>query len=79
MSSLLQPTVLGLSVVLVTTLWLAKNLATRRRTRLPPGPDPQPVIGNALQIPTSYPWLWFTDLAKTYGARVLGELLSQEC
>lgn len=34
---------------------------------LPPGPVPEPLIGNVRQIPSSYSWLTYTSLAEKYG------------
>ncbi|TFY68059.1 hypothetical protein EVJ58_g1228 [Rhodofomes roseus] len=39
----------------------------RRGAPLPPGPRGLPVLGNALQVPTAFSWLKFTEWAKTYG------------
>ena len=33
----------------------------------PPGPKPYPLLGNILEMPTSYPWLKYTEWAEIYG------------
>lgn len=60
------------SVGVVATLFLlfAFVLAVRGsqpRRLHPPGPAPERLFGNARQIPNLYPWLWYTELSKTYG------------
>ncbi|KAH9925304.1 cytochrome P450 [Fomitopsis serialis] len=44
-----------------------KVVWSRRSTPLPPGPRGLPLLGNALQVPTRYTWLKFTEWAKIYG------------
>lgn len=44
----------------------------RSRLRLPPGPSGRFIVGNALQIPRSEPWIWCgLPFKETYGASVL--------
>lgn len=63
-----------LVVAIVTALlWLRfrSALSSRRRRHglpYPPGPKPKPVIGNALDIPTTYQWLKAAEWKKDYGA-----------
>lgn len=45
------------------------SFARRRKSHLPPGPKPLPVIGNAHQIPQKSGWLVFSDWSKKYGRR----------
>lgn len=70
MSNLLPavtPSTLVASVVLIAALWIAKSLTTRGQAKLPPGPPRLPILGNALQMVSSYTWLYYTELSKTYG------------
>ena len=41
------------------------------RLPTPPGPKGLPLIGNALQMPSEYPWLAFAKLAREYGQSML--------
>src|ERR1700733_7884190 len=42
----------------------------RSHRNLPPGPPGEFFIGNTRQIPPTYSWFSYTDLAKKYGAFV---------
>ncbi|KAJ6548443.1 putative monooxygenase [Mycena capillaripes] len=66
-----------LTVAAVTTVFLLSKALFSRRSDLPPGPRRLPLIGSALQIPRAYPWLKFTDWAKTYGNIVYVDVLGQ--
>ncbi|KAJ7075379.1 putative monooxygenase [Mycena belliarum] len=55
---------------------LAKLLLTRR-DRFPPGPRRLPLIGSALHVPRTYPWLKFSEWAKTYGSIVYADVFGQ--
>ncbi|KAJ7627566.1 cytochrome P450 [Mycena polygramma] len=60
----------ALAVLGITGVVLKAILDRRNSTRglpYPPGPKPKPIIGNALDIPTSLPWLTYADWAKRYG------------
>lgn len=38
-----------------------------RRLRIPPGPKPLILFGNLHQLPSTEPWLTYTDWAKAFG------------
>ncbi|KAJ7109599.1 putative monooxygenase [Mycena crocata] len=71
----LIPITLAFSVVGVT--YVLSRLKSSSRESLPPGPCRWPIIGNALDVPRTYPWLTFTKWAKTYGDLVYTDLLGQ--
>ncbi|KAJ6573863.1 cytochrome P450 [Mycena vulgaris] len=48
-----------------TVLHVVKSYLTRRKMH--PGPTGIPVLGNALQVPTSMPWYRFTEWKEQYG------------
>ena len=62
-------------------LFLIRQLRTSRvnskRLPYPPGPRPYPLIGNLLDLPTTYPWLAYDNWAKTYGDIVHIQALGQ--
>ncbi|KAF8266320.1 cytochrome P450 [Lactarius quietus] len=39
----------------------------RRGFLYPPGPRPLPLVGNILDVPTSFSWLTYTELSRKYG------------
>lgn len=49
------------------TLVAFKMHRKRSTYPLPPGPPKRPLIGNLLDLPTSYEWLTYTKWAKQYG------------
>lgn len=42
-----------------------------RNSRLPPGPRPLPVIGNALDVPTTNMEVKFRELSAAYGEKAI--------
>ncbi|KAH7917591.1 cytochrome P450 [Leucogyrophana mollusca] len=45
---------------------------------LPPGPRPLPLLGNALQINITEPWITYADWGRRYGGIVYSRLLGQD-
>ena len=39
----------------------------RRGLSYPPGPPPQPIIGNLFDVPKEAPWVAYADMSKKYG------------
>jgi len=67
------------SVVLSVLGFLALQLyRRRRRTSLPPGPTPQFLIGNLLDLPTKQPWITYTKWRERYGDIVYANALGQD-
>lgn len=55
-----------------------KYAANPRRLPLPPGPKPWPLIGNALQIPSTLQWLTYAKWAETYGAQMSSPFINYQ-
>ena len=56
--------------VLLSFLIALRTIRGYRRRRglpYPPGPPGLPLIGNFFDIPTTFPWLAFTEYSKKYG------------
>ncbi|KAF9002274.1 putative cytochrome P450 monooxygenase [Cyathus striatus] len=60
-------TVAFASLVLISLIIVRLRAYGRREQGLPPGPDGIPILGNALQFPTAFPHLMFTQWAREYG------------
>ncbi|OCH88028.1 cytochrome P450 [Obba rivulosa] len=73
MSSLYS--LLAASVLVGTALALL--LRRRRHLPYPPGPKGWPIIGNMLDVPTSYPELAYREMSRTYGPVVYMRVLGQ--
>ena len=43
----------------------------RRGMPYPPGPPPQPIIGNLIDFPKDTPWSAYTEMSKKYGMRII--------
>lgn len=58
-----------LTILALTILVSAIRIITQRKLALPfpPGPRKRFLIGNLLDLPTSYEWLTYTKWAKQYG------------
>jgi hypothetical protein len=58
--------VVGVTGLVLKTI-LDRTRNANRGLPYPPGPKAKPIIGNMLDIPTTYPWLAYADWAKKYG------------
>lgn len=53
----------SLALFLMQRWWASKQ----SKSLLPPGPAPLPVLGNLLDMPTSYQWKTFAEWGKAWG------------
>ncbi|KAJ7170775.1 hypothetical protein C8R43DRAFT_981016 [Mycena crocata] len=58
-------------IIAQTVLYVVKSHLRHRKMH--PGPPGLPVLGNALQVPTTKPWYQFAEWRKQYGNRPNGE------
>ncbi|KAI0638607.1 CyP450 monooxygenase [Trametes polyzona] len=89
MLRLTSPTNLTMELVTAVPVWVQPLLVftallvsgylyvTRRRYKLPPGPKPLPLLGNALDMPTHNLGASFRDLNAKYGDVVYMDVLGQ--
>ncbi|KAJ3794923.1 cytochrome P450 [Lentinula aff. detonsa] len=63
--------------ILIFITYLAYRELSSRRTRLPPGPKPLLIIGNALQIPSTSPQETFTKWLDEYGDVIYLQVFQQ--
>lgn len=47
--------------------WRRRRNACSRNARMPPGPPGKFFVGNALDVPTQAPWVWYRGLKEKYG------------
>ncbi|KAJ7154753.1 putative monooxygenase [Mycena filopes] len=72
-----MPTPPVLTVAAAATAFLLYKVFSARPHNFPPGPRRLPVIGSALQMPRTHPWLTFSEWAKTYGSVVYADVVGQ--
>ena len=51
----------------IIALYTIRGYRRRRGLPYPPGPPGLPLIGNFFDIPSTFPWLAYTDYSKKYG------------
>ena len=61
----ITPTTIGVSVVCVLLYITIQDWILWRK--MPPGPQPLPLIGNKLLLSRRWPWIQLEELSKTYG------------
>lgn len=42
-----------------------------RRSQMPPGPFPWPIVGNTFSLPDNKPWIYFEELSKTFNSPII--------
>ena len=55
---------------LISLFFVLLSIRDHRRRRgllYPPGPRPLPLIGNLLDVPSTFSWLTYTELSRKYG------------
>lgn len=68
-------------LILITAFVRRQMEENRRRppgTKIPPGPDGVPILGNMLQIPPHHSWLKFKEWADQYGPIIRFTILGRE-
>ncbi|KAF9479499.1 cytochrome P450 [Pholiota conissans] len=55
----------------VSTFFVYLRIRSRRALPLPPGPKKLPVLGNLLDIPTSFEWITYARWSKDYNSDIL--------
>lgn len=69
-----QPVLIGLSVGLIAVYaWLRRS---RSRLPLPPGPPKSFLVGNLLQLPSSFEWETYHQWSLEYGAHSVYQALA---
>ena len=69
-------------LLILITAFVRRHLEEKRRcppgTKIPPGPDGVPILGNMLQIPPHHSWLKFKEWADQYGHIIRFTILGRE-
>lgn len=60
-------TIVLLAGTLLLKRYLEQSRSNPKRLPYPPGPKALPIIGNTLDLPSSYYWMTYADWAKKYG------------
>ncbi|TDL21759.1 cytochrome P450 [Rickenella mellea] len=68
------PQLVASACLVLVLLWLRRRSLTHK---LPPGPKPLPILGNALQMPTQRGWLTYAEWAKNHGDIVYVHIFGQ--
>ncbi|KAK7022936.1 hypothetical protein VNI00_016826 [Paramarasmius palmivorus] len=78
-SSLIEYFLLVVLFVLSSLLFVQRRRKTQRLP-LPPGPKPLPLVGNLLDLPTSFEWITFAEWGRKFGtlriSRAADQLIS---
>lgn len=69
-------------LLILITAFIRRQVEEKRRrpagTKVPPGPDGVPILGNMLQIPPQHSWLKFKEWADQYGHVMRFTILGRE-
>lgn len=69
-------------LLMIITAFVRRQAEEKRRrppgTKIPPGPDGVPILGNMLQIPPHHSWLKFKKWADQYGNIIRFTILGRE-